>query len=336
MGVRTARPIIEVRPAAAPWAARPIFGPRPGLRAADAAARDARAVALLVPRRGRRSAPRRSSDAPREGAGRPARLERAHRRARARPRAPARRSSRATRSARSCPRRPRSSRSPTRRCTSSAPDYRIETDVLGEGELDGTTWRGDLVLKGFGDPTLSTRRPRALARGVRELGIRRVTGGVVGDESYFDARRTRHGLEAVVLIYESPPLSALDRRPRQGTAGARRANPALAAAALFQAALRAAGVVVGGRSRVGAHRGGGLPLAIVDSPPLALDRPLHGPSRATTSPPRSCSSSSARRRPARHERAGGAAVVRARCACRGPARRRARRRRVGPLAGSTG
>jgi D-alanyl-D-alanine carboxypeptidase len=35
------------------------------------------------------------------------------------------------------------------------PDFRIETDVLGDGELQGTTWRGNLVLKGFGDPTLS-------------------------------------------------------------------------------------------------------------------------------------------------------------------------------------
>ena len=35
-------------------------------------------------------------------------------------------------------------------------EFRIETDVLGVGTLEGTTWRGNLVLKGFGDPTLST------------------------------------------------------------------------------------------------------------------------------------------------------------------------------------
>ena len=47
------------------------------------------------------------------------------------------------------------------------PDFRIETDVLGDGELQGTTWRGNLVLKGFGDPTLSRDDLRTLARGVR-------------------------------------------------------------------------------------------------------------------------------------------------------------------------
>ena len=36
------------------------------------------------------------------------------------------------------------------------PSFRFGTDVLGEGELDGSLWRGDIVLKGYGDPTLST------------------------------------------------------------------------------------------------------------------------------------------------------------------------------------
>ena len=33
------------------------------------------------------------------------------------------------------------------------PDFRIDTMVFGEGQLAGSTWNGDLVLKGFGDPT---------------------------------------------------------------------------------------------------------------------------------------------------------------------------------------
>jgi D-alanyl-D-alanine carboxypeptidase/D-alanyl-D-alanine-endopeptidase (penicillin-binding protein 4) len=146
-------------------------------------------------------------------------------------------------------------------------DYRIETDVLGEGELDGTTWRGNLVLKGFGDPTLSTVDLRALARGVRGFGIRSVTGGVVGDESYFDAQRSVTGWKPSYLIYESPPLSALIvDRGKVGRATAR--NPALTAAALFKAELTAAGVVVAGRSRVGATTAADFPLAFVHSPAL--------------------------------------------------------------------
>jgi D-alanyl-D-alanine carboxypeptidase/D-alanyl-D-alanine-endopeptidase (penicillin-binding protein 4) len=64
--------------------------------------------------------------------------------------------------------------------------YRIETDVMGRGEQDGTVWRGSLVLVGHGDPTLSVAALTALARQVRAAGIRRVTRGVFGDESFFE------------------------------------------------------------------------------------------------------------------------------------------------------
>jgi D-alanyl-D-alanine carboxypeptidase/D-alanyl-D-alanine-endopeptidase (penicillin-binding protein 4) len=66
------------------------------------------------------------------------------------------------------------------------PDFRFQTDVLAEGRGDGATWRGSLVLKGAGDPTLTRGSLRRLALGVRAFGIRRVTGGVVGDESQLD------------------------------------------------------------------------------------------------------------------------------------------------------
>ena len=75
------------------------------------------------------------------------------------------------------------------------PSYRFSTDVLGEGELDGAVWRGDVVLKGYGDPTLSTLDLLSLASQLRSQGIRRVSGRVVGDESLFRhaARRGRAG-----------------------------------------------------------------------------------------------------------------------------------------------
>jgi serine-type D-Ala-D-Ala carboxypeptidase/endopeptidase (penicillin-binding protein 4) len=147
-------------------------------------------------------------------------------------------------------------------------DFRVETDVLGDGVLEGTTWRGSLVLKGFGDPSLSRADLRALARGVREFGIRTVTGGVVGDESYFDTRRVVSGWKPSYFIQESPPLSALivDRARIAGTTST---NPPLQAAALFRAELIAAGVAVGGRARAGTTDAADFPLAFVHSPPLA-------------------------------------------------------------------
>jgi serine-type D-Ala-D-Ala carboxypeptidase/endopeptidase (penicillin-binding protein 4) len=149
--------------------------------------------------------------------------------------------------------------------TGLGPAFRIETDVLGEGEQDGSVWRGDLVLKGYGDPSLSSADLRALARAVAADGISTVTGRVLGDETWFDARRTAPGWKASFYLTESPPLSALivDR----GWTGQRTTTqPALAAAQLFAAALARAGVHVAHGAALGSADDESQLLADVESP----------------------------------------------------------------------
>jgi len=151
--------------------------------------------------------------------------------------------------------------------TALGPAFRIETDVLGEGEQEGDVWRGDVVLKGYGDPTLSSAQLGVLARQVRADGITAVTGRVVGDETWFDSRRTAPGWKAEFYVNESPPLSALivDR----GLVGHWTSrNPALSAAQLFAKALRRAGVHVSHDATLGAADDGAVALASVDSPPV--------------------------------------------------------------------
>jgi serine-type D-Ala-D-Ala carboxypeptidase/endopeptidase (penicillin-binding protein 4) len=145
--------------------------------------------------------------------------------------------------------------------------FRIETDVLGRGQQNGTVWQGHLLLVGHGDPTLSSADLAELAAEVRAAGITRVTGAVFGDETFFDARRTAPGWKPWYYVNESAPLSALtvDRGTYRGRTSR---NPALAAALLFRDALRRAGVAVGGAG-VGDEHGDEVPLAAVDSPPLA-------------------------------------------------------------------
>src|SRR6266576_6640460 len=152
--------------------------------------------------------------------------------------------------------------------TALGPAFTIETDVLGEGEQSAGTWQGDLVLKGYGDPALSSADLTALARQVRTSGITRVTGSVLGDESWFDSWRTAPGWKAAFYINESPPLSALIvDRGRFGRYTSH--DPALAAAQLFRSALVRAGVRVGGGAEHGAADGEAEPLASVDSPTIA-------------------------------------------------------------------
>lgn len=148
------------------------------------------------------------------------------------------------------------------------PEYRIETDVVGRGEQVGAVWRGSLILVGHGDPTLSNADLTALARQVRAAGIRRVTRGVLGDESFFDARRTAAGWKSWFYVNECPPLSALtvDRGRYYGRTAR---NPALAASLLFRNALRRSGVAVGGAG-VGREGAYDVPLATVESAPLSV------------------------------------------------------------------
>ena len=121
------------------------------------------------------------------------------------------------------------------------PSYRFRTEVLGEGSRSGDVWEGNLVLKGFGDPTLSSYRLGQLADDLWRDGIRRVTGHVVGDESWFDSARGVTGWRLSFYGGESPPLSALvvDRAARNGKLVA---DPPLAAAAQFYRALAARGI----------------------------------------------------------------------------------------------
>jgi D-alanyl-D-alanine carboxypeptidase/D-alanyl-D-alanine-endopeptidase (penicillin-binding protein 4) len=151
--------------------------------------------------------------------------------------------------------------------TALGPSFRIETDVLGEGQRAGSTWQGNLVLKGYGDPALSSAQVFSLARQVAAGGVRHVSGRIVGDESWFDTRRTGLGWKAAFYLHESPALSALIV-DRGWTGRFETRQPALAAAQLFLRDLRRAGVTVHGTAAVGVASEGATSLAAVDSAPL--------------------------------------------------------------------
>jgi len=83
------------------------------------------------------------------------------------------------------------------------PDYRARTSVYANGTVTNGVLQGDLILYGRGDPTWSARcytidtlaaggcdstwtAVDAIADSLRARGIRRVTGRIVGDGSYFE------------------------------------------------------------------------------------------------------------------------------------------------------
>ena len=146
------------------------------------------------------------------------------------------------------------------------PAYRFHTELYGVGTRQGATWDGDLVLKGFGDPTVTSADLDGIAGQVARAGIREISGRVRGDESYYDRVRDAPGWKQGFVPIESPPLSALivDR-----ALGWPALSPPLLAAKALTSALTKAGVQVEGRPGLGVAPAAAVPLAEDRSETLA-------------------------------------------------------------------
>jgi len=160
----------------------------------------------------------------------------------------------------------------------------FETRVFGVGTLSPSgAWSGTLYLKGGGDPTFGSARfdkamygtgatVQALVANLKAAGVTRVSGSIVGDESYFDSKRggpdthynanleTEGSLSA--LAYDAGFTNLLEDR-LQG-------NPPLTATKAFAAALSAGGIKVaaGTTVRTGRTPAGATLLTSISSPPL--------------------------------------------------------------------
>ena len=91
------------------------------------------------------------------------------------------------------------------------PEYRFKTEYFAQGTVkDGTLW-GNLVVKGYGDPTIVSERLVRVANELYLYGIERITGSVIVDGSWFDNVEEARGWE----LEETPdrayaaPISAL-------------------------------------------------------------------------------------------------------------------------------
>lgn len=69
-------------------------------------------------------------------------------------------------------------------------NYRFKTDVYHTGARDGGVVRGDLVIRGGGDPKLTSEAVWLIAEEVRRQGITEVTGDLALDVSFFDDHDT--------------------------------------------------------------------------------------------------------------------------------------------------
>jgi D-alanyl-D-alanine carboxypeptidase/D-alanyl-D-alanine-endopeptidase (penicillin-binding protein 4) len=161
---------------------------------------------------------------------------------------------------------------------------RLQTRLLGTGGVVNGVWRGNLYLRGGGDPTFGSHSFDGYAYGtgatmqqlvsklVRSTGMRSLSGHVIGDESYFDTLRGTAPYGYQVATDIGGPLSALayDRglADQQGTAF--QTQPATFAAQQLVLALRGAGVHVPNGRYGPAHTPRGAHAVVaVSSPTMA-------------------------------------------------------------------
>jgi D-alanyl-D-alanine carboxypeptidase/D-alanyl-D-alanine-endopeptidase (penicillin-binding protein 4) len=145
------------------------------------------------------------------------------------------------------------------------PDATLATTVAGRGFLDPDgVWRGDLYLRGGGDPTLGRDDLQRLSRALGAAGILRVDGSVLGDESRFDLLRGSFDTGGAYDRDIGGVLSAL----ALNRGFAKDGRPAAQAARQFAKVLRADGIRVEGRSGGGTVPAQAQELASVASPPM--------------------------------------------------------------------
>jgi serine-type D-Ala-D-Ala carboxypeptidase/endopeptidase (penicillin-binding protein 4) len=90
-------------------------------------------------------------------------------------------------------------------------DHLLSTKILAEDtELSDGTIEGNIYLKGFGNPTFSSEDLEQLVNQLYESGLRKVTGDVVGDDTYFDDVYSRDDwISEERANVKLPPISAI-------------------------------------------------------------------------------------------------------------------------------
>ena len=93
-------------------------------------------------------------------------------------------------------------------------DYRFNTTLYTSGKMSNGVLKGDVYLKGQGDPTLSFEDLQQFAEELKAQGINKIDGRIVGDDKWFDDDLLTPGIwVGDESYYYAAPISALTTSP---------------------------------------------------------------------------------------------------------------------------
>ena len=91
-------------------------------------------------------------------------------------------------------------------------DYRYRTILYFDGDVDGSVLRGDLIIRGSGDPTFGSSELggrgvndplRQWAQRLAEMGVTRIEGRIIADDNAFDEQPYAEGWDIDYIISQS-------------------------------------------------------------------------------------------------------------------------------------
>lgn len=91
------------------------------------------------------------------------------------------------------------------------PNYEISTKIFSDDyDLTDGIVNGNIYIKGFGNPVFNDENLLLLVNKIKEIGITKITGNIIGDDSFFDSEYFREDwiIDELTRV-KLPPVSAL-------------------------------------------------------------------------------------------------------------------------------
>lgn len=73
------------------------------------------------------------------------------------------------------------------------PEHKFKTSIYADSNVSGGKINGNVYLKSYGDPDLTSERLWKMVKRFKNTGVKEITGNIIADDSFFDQKQTGEG-----------------------------------------------------------------------------------------------------------------------------------------------